>query len=203
MSAIYMRLRAAGYTSGHILFNVVVASGNISAAYYTNSGTGVNSKPIGGQLATTGAMACPAAGVATVALGSSVTPHLADWIAMSADNSTATFTTQSTFSNTALGSGLAWYGQPRTDTSCTTQGTTTVLDGNAATADVGKGIYCAGNIPAGATIISAVANTSYVISAAASTSAGSLTFIVGPYPLPATPAVANGAYTHVMMKGSA
>lgn len=107
-SANYMRLRAAGYANGHISFTVAVASGNMSMAYYTNGGTGASAKPTGGQLATTGAIAVPAAGTVTVALGASVTPHLADWVAMSCDNTTATFTCQIGGVNTTLASGLAW-----------------------------------------------------------------------------------------------
>ena len=87
----YQRLYAAGYATSALTVNVGTSSGNISVAAYTSSGSGTSRQPTGGQAATSGAVACPAAGIASVTLGSSVTPSLGDWLALSCDNTTATF----------------------------------------------------------------------------------------------------------------
>ena len=86
----YTKLTSGGYAFSNLNIDVGVASGNISVAVYTTSGTGMSAAPTGGQLTTSGAVACPASGIATVSLGSSVTPHLGDWVGLSCDNTTAT-----------------------------------------------------------------------------------------------------------------
>jgi hypothetical protein len=88
----YMKLISGGYAISNLNIFVGASSGNISVAAYTNSGTGMSAAPTGGRLATSGAIACPAGGSAAVSLGSTVTPNLGDWVALSADNTTATFT---------------------------------------------------------------------------------------------------------------
>jgi hypothetical protein len=204
MTAGYNKIKAGGYSISHWSFVVAVSSGNISVGAYTNGGSGASRQPTGGQLATSGAVACPAAGLVTVSLGSTITPALGDWAAISCDNTTATFT-QQTGSNTVLCDSIAWYQASRTDTGLggTTAGSTTVTDTAAVTADLGKGIYNAANIPAGATISAVSAGVGYTISAAATGTASAVTFIIGPHPLPATPASFIPAlFSNVLMKGS-
>lgn len=85
------------------------SSGNISVAVYTNSGSGRAATPTGGRLATSGAVACPAAGFATVSLGGTVSPVAGDWLAISADNATATFRSlPDGFGASALGQGASF-----------------------------------------------------------------------------------------------
>lgn len=90
-SGAYSKLISGGYPISNLNIFVGASSGNISVAAYTNSGTGMSAAPTGGRLATSGAIACPAGGNAAVSLGSSITPNLGDWVALSADNTTATF----------------------------------------------------------------------------------------------------------------
>jgi parallel beta-helix repeat protein len=73
-----------------IRINVSVQSGNIAVAVYANTGLGLAAAP-GTRLATTGSIACPATGVQDVSLGSTVTVAIGDWLAIGADNITATF----------------------------------------------------------------------------------------------------------------
>lgn len=85
----YTRVRGAG-TISKVGLHVATSSGNISVAAYRNTGSGRSAAP-GRQLSTSGAVACPASGYAEVALGASVTLDEGDWLAVSADNTTATF----------------------------------------------------------------------------------------------------------------
>lgn len=74
-----------------IALSVVTSSGNICAAIYANTGTGRAAAP-GARLATTGSIACPAAGYAELTLDASVDVAQGDhWFYFSADNITATF----------------------------------------------------------------------------------------------------------------
>lgn len=107
-SGTYVKLRSGGYAISNWSVNVGTSSGNISIAAYTDSGTGTSAKPTGGQLATSGAISCPATGYSTVSLGSTITPNLGDWAAMSCDNATATFTSLATGSNTNFCQGIAY-----------------------------------------------------------------------------------------------
>lgn len=86
---IYYRTKAAGLISA-IALHVGVQSGNISVSVHRNSGTGRSAVP-GAQARTSGAVACPAPGFASIALASAVYVHPGDWLALSADNTTATF----------------------------------------------------------------------------------------------------------------
>lgn len=71
--------------------HVGTAVGNISVAAYTGAGAGRAATPTGGQLATSGAVACPASGYAEVSLGSTVTVRAGhDWLAVSAASASAT-----------------------------------------------------------------------------------------------------------------
>jgi hypothetical protein len=105
--ALYTRLRSAGYAVSSVDIDVGTASGNISVGYYTTSGSGQGAAPKGAQLATSGAVACPAAGYAAVSVGSTVTPRLVDWIAISCDNTTAEFMQAANGMSTTLTQGLA------------------------------------------------------------------------------------------------
>lgn len=87
--AVYARVRDAGPIS-KVGLEVGTASGNISVGVYRNTGKGRNAKP-GARLATTGAIACPAAGYQEVTLDKAVWVYAGDWLAISADNATATF----------------------------------------------------------------------------------------------------------------
>jgi len=139
----FVRLKAAGYSSQHLVIATIGTSyGNISLGYFHGSGSGLSAKPDGGMYtnAWSGAIPCPASGNASVSLIASATPSLADWIGMSCDNQTATFSQISGALNvvtgiisTQTGSNVA---------GCTTQSGTpsTVLVPNASSADVGKGV---------------------------------------------------------------
>lgn len=100
------RVTSGGTITG-ITVEVGVASGNISVAVYRNSGSGAAARP-GARVATSGAVACPAAGVQTVPLGGAVTVQPGDWFALSADNVTATFRR---LLSGAGGAYLSLYGQ--------------------------------------------------------------------------------------------
>lgn len=87
--ALFARTANGGTITG-ITIEVGTSSGNISVAVYRNTGSGSAARP-GTRVATSGAVACPATGAQTVALGSTVTVQPGDWLALSADNNTATF----------------------------------------------------------------------------------------------------------------
>lgn len=88
--AYYKRL-INGKTGGTgVRLVVITQSGNISVAVYRNTGAGIAAAP-GTLLAASGAVACPAPGAATVALGATIDVLPGDWVAMSCDNTTASF----------------------------------------------------------------------------------------------------------------
>jgi hypothetical protein len=94
--ASWIRWRGTG-TITKIGIQVVVSSGNICAAVYSptggtghSSGQGRDAKP-GARKATTGSIACPAAGYRELDLGGSVVIEPGDWFGFAADNTTATF----------------------------------------------------------------------------------------------------------------
>lgn len=87
----FARVRDAGRIS-KIGVGIATQGGNISVAVYRNSGTGRNSAP-GTRLATSGSIVCPAAGWVEIALDKALWVHRGDWLAISADNTTATFRT--------------------------------------------------------------------------------------------------------------
>ena len=86
---VYQRVMGAGSIS-KIGVWVKVSSGNISVSVYSNSGVGSAAVPASRQ-ATSGSVACPAAGYAEISLGSTVDVKDGDWMAISADNVTASF----------------------------------------------------------------------------------------------------------------
>jgi hypothetical protein len=100
----YYRVTEAGTISKLRLY-VVAVSGNICVAAYRNSGSGLASVP-GTRLATSGSIVCPASGINDVSLGASVSVGVGDWLAIGADNNTATFT-----GSTGIGDGTLWAGR--------------------------------------------------------------------------------------------
>lgn len=88
-NAIYLRCLEGGVVS-HIALQIAVQSGNICIGVYRNSGQGRSAVP-GTRIASSGAIACPAVGYQDIALGSTVLMQPGDWLAISADNTTATF----------------------------------------------------------------------------------------------------------------
>lgn len=92
----FLRAFGSGLVS-KIRTAVNVQSGNICASIYTNTGTGVNALPLT-RIATTGSIACPAAGGAVdLTLDTPVNVTSGDyWFSICADNITATFATHQT-----------------------------------------------------------------------------------------------------------
>lgn len=86
----YVRVFGTGVIT-KIRVIVGTSNGNIGVAAYDNSGTGVSAVPNSRQ-ATSGSVACPAAGAADVSIGATVTVGLlGHWFALSASGVTATF----------------------------------------------------------------------------------------------------------------
>lgn len=82
------RIHGRALAQAKIAIHVGTASGNVSVGVY--EGTAGRSDP-GAQLATSGAVACPASGYAEIALGGAVDMTSLRWLALSVDNTTATF----------------------------------------------------------------------------------------------------------------
>jgi len=101
----YLRL-AEGGTISKIRVSVGVASGNVCAAAYSNTGTGLAAAP-GTQIATSGSVACPAAGQQDISLGGSFAVNAGDWLSIGADNVTATFAGLTGIGDGTLSSGVA------------------------------------------------------------------------------------------------
>ena len=92
-----------------IALEIVTSSGNIGVAVYANTGTGRAAKPTGIPLATSGMVACPAAGYAELTLGATVFVKPGDWFAYSPDNATVTVRAFSAAPTvTALANGFQW-----------------------------------------------------------------------------------------------
>jgi hypothetical protein len=94
--AAFVRWHGAGVITA-IAVQVIVSSGNICAAVYAptggtglNNGLGRDAGP-GARKATTGSIACPASGFASLSLGGSIRIDPGDWMGFSADNTSATF----------------------------------------------------------------------------------------------------------------
>jgi hypothetical protein len=88
-TAAYLRVKD-GATITKIATVIGASSGNISVGAYTNSGTGRTAVP-GTLIASSGAVACPSAGYAEITLTGSAFVPAGGWLAISADNVTATF----------------------------------------------------------------------------------------------------------------
>lgn len=105
--AMYYRVRGSG-TISKIALIVNVSSGNVSVAVLR--GTPGLTGP-GARVATSGAVACPAAGSQEISLGGSVTVNEGDWFAISADNTTATFgRVGAAGAETGIGDGFVFRG---------------------------------------------------------------------------------------------
>lgn len=132
--AYYYRVSNEG-TVSKIGLEITASSGNISVAVYANGKFGRDSVPAV-RLATSGAIACPTIGYVEIALDATVKVNDGDWLALSADNVTATFRAFLTGSvpNT-LGQGLLY-----------SQATAHPLPAvpSALTARVGKGVLMVG-----------------------------------------------------------
>jgi hypothetical protein len=90
-NASYNRVtRGYARTASKVGFVVFVASGNISVAVYRNTGTG-HAAAANNRVATSGAVACPAAGYNELTLDATVDVNPGDWLALTADNATAAF----------------------------------------------------------------------------------------------------------------
>lgn len=88
--AVFWRVVGAG-TITSLQIRVSVQSGNICAGVYTNSGTGLSAVPLT-RVATTGSIACPAVGLATLTLDVPVSvSHGSHWLAFAGDDATASF----------------------------------------------------------------------------------------------------------------
>lgn len=106
-TALYYRVRD-GATISKIALEVTTSSGNISVGVYANSGTGRAAVPSALKVSS-GAVACPAAGVQEIALTAPIRVEPGDWLAISADNATAAFRSTITAEETsALGNGLCY-----------------------------------------------------------------------------------------------
>lgn len=90
-SAYYAKAQGGYRYISSIVIDVAIQSGNIDVGVYSNSAnSGTGAQPVT-RLANAGSTACPAAGVATVNLTSSVfvSPNT-NWLAFAIDNATAT-----------------------------------------------------------------------------------------------------------------
>ena len=97
------------FGGGHITkigLQVGVQSGNLCVGVYSPTGSGRAAAP-GARKATSGSVACPATGYQEVALTAAVDVLQGDFLAIVADNATATFGRLSTAgSTTAIANGL-------------------------------------------------------------------------------------------------
>jgi hypothetical protein len=89
--ALYQQLIGYGMTTNQLQLYIGTSSGNISAGVYNNGSQAGTSRLPNSRLGTTGAIPCPAAGLATVTMTGSVTIPRGAYAAVSADNTTATF----------------------------------------------------------------------------------------------------------------
>lgn len=90
-----------------IRVQIGTSSGNISVATYSNSGAGLSAIP-GTRLATSGSVASPGTGIQDVSLGATVTVNPGDWLAIAADNTTATFSGITGVGGSTLLSGMTY-----------------------------------------------------------------------------------------------
>jgi hypothetical protein len=102
-AACYAAFIGYGQTVSALRIAVGTSSGNISAATYGNGSQPGSTRLPSAQKSTTGAIPCPASGVATVTLTGSVAIAKGDYGAISADNTTATFQRATSNSPTSFG----------------------------------------------------------------------------------------------------
>ncbi len=104
--AIYMRALGTGPIA-NVVLDIGGSSGNISIAICTSSAQRSNPSA---RVASSGAIACPASGVATVSLGATVTIGPNHWFAVSADNTTFTIRSVEGTPNVTVGGGATGFG---------------------------------------------------------------------------------------------
>lgn len=85
----YLRALTPGKV-GKVVLNVEVSSGNISVGVYRGIEDGFNRKP--GERIAFASLSCPAVGKAEIALDKAVEVRPGDYLALSCDNATASFT---------------------------------------------------------------------------------------------------------------
>jgi hypothetical protein len=102
-AACYAAFIGYGQSVSTLRISVGTSSGNISVGTYGNGSQPGSARLPHSQKSTTGAIACPASGVATVTLISAVTIAAGDYGAISADNTSATFQRVTTNSATSWG----------------------------------------------------------------------------------------------------
>lgn len=104
-AALYQQLVGYGMSTNQLRLFVGTSSGNISAGLYNNGGQSGSARLPNARQATTGAIPCPASGMATVTLTATVTVGRSWYAALSADNTTATF--QRSAPNSSISNGVA------------------------------------------------------------------------------------------------
>lgn len=103
-TARYMRTDGAD-TINRIRVRVGTSSGDISVAVYAST-TSSGAPVPGARLATSGAVACPASGDATIVIDDTVVVPNGSWMGLSADNTSATFLSgPSGAAGSSMGSG--------------------------------------------------------------------------------------------------
>ena len=109
-SRIYVARIYGGGTISKIRVRVGTQNGNICVGVYAGPATdGIANAIPGTRKQTSGSVACPAAGIADVALGGSVVVVPGDFFAIMADNNTATFYNCGNGDGSTLYSGLSGY----------------------------------------------------------------------------------------------
>lgn len=89
-ACIYERFRGSG-TITALGIHVLTSSGNIGVAIYADNAEDGDAAAPAARLATSGAVACPAAGFASVSVASTAITSGQHWAALSVDNLTANF----------------------------------------------------------------------------------------------------------------
>lgn len=100
---VYSRVLFGTASTSALRIRVGTSSGNIAVAVYDNNGGVGTSAAPSSQLQTSGSVACPGSGAATVNLGGAVMVPLGSWMALSANNATATFYGHATGTYSAYG----------------------------------------------------------------------------------------------------
>jgi hypothetical protein len=104
-AALYQQLVGYGMSTNQLRLFVGTSSGNISAGLYNNGGQAGSARLPNARQATTGAIPCPASGMGTVTLTTTVTVGRSWYAALSCDNTSATFQRSAPQSN--ISSGVA------------------------------------------------------------------------------------------------
>lgn len=101
-------VEVSGLSVSTAYFTVGTSSGNISVGTYNNTGSVATARKPNARQTTSGAVACPSAGAASVAVSpTSTTPAIGEWLGFSCDNTTAAFrgfAIAASFDN-----GFAWF----------------------------------------------------------------------------------------------